>query len=49
MRGQGWEECNDALGLNIWWNLNRLRGRVGRDSFLCVRFFSHNFFLYIVS
>jgi hypothetical protein len=44
MRGLGWEESDDALGLNIWWNLNRLRDPVKRDSFICVMFFSHNFF-----
>jgi len=44
MRKQHIEWCDDVIGLNIWWNLNGLRGLVKKDSFLCVRLFSHNFF-----
>jgi len=44
MRGQGWQACDDALGLNIWWNLNRLRGPSRKDRLLGFSVFFHNFF-----
>ena len=48
MRERHRERGDDVIGLNIWWNLNALRGTVRRDSFLGVWFYSGNFFRFIV-
>jgi hypothetical protein len=44
MEKRGREERNNLFGLNIWWNLNRLRGSLKKDSFFGVSVFFHNFF-----
>ena len=40
------EGRNDLFGLNIWWNLNRLREPLRKDGFFGISVFFHNFFLH---